>query len=261
VGQFLLVQITDVHLTAEGPLFSWVFPRDNLVAGLATLAEAGMEPDAFLLTGDLANAGDPECYDDLAAIMRAAAGATGAQVVYLPGNHDQRPSFRRHLLGQPAGAGPINQIHWCGGLRIVSLDSVVPGRDGGVLADETLAYLRSELATPAPDGTVVALHHPPIPSPIVPMAHIMLSQPERLARVVEGSDVRLILCGHNHHEGFGSLGSVPVWASPSSAYRLDVRSRETTRGIPGAAFSRIDIGSSGVTASVIPIPLSTPTPS
>jgi 3',5'-cyclic AMP phosphodiesterase CpdA len=258
VDGFLLVQITDVHLTAEGPLFSWVFPRDNLVAGLATLAEAGMEPDVFLLTGDLANAGDPECYDDLADIMGAAAEASGAEVVYLPGNHDLRAAFRRHLLGRPDGSGPINQVHRCGGLRIVALDSVVPGQDGGDLAEETLGFLRSELATPAPDGTVVALHHPPIPSPIVPMAHIMLRHPEQLAEAVEGSDVRLIVCGHNHHEGFGMLGSVPVWMSPSSAYRLDVRSPEATRGVPGAAFSRIDIATQGVTASVIPIPLPTP---
>ena len=53
-----------------------------------------------------------------------------------------------------------------------------------------------------------------------------------LADVVAGSDVRVVLCGHNHHEGLGTLGSVPVWVSPSVAYRMDVLSREEFHKIP-----------------------------
>ncbi len=44
--------------------------------------------------------------------------------------------------------------------------------------------------------------------------------------VIVGTDVRLIISGHNHHEGVGTLASVPVRVSPASSYRLDVLSRE-----------------------------------
>lgn len=249
----LLVQISDVHLTASGWLTPGVRPRDNLLSGLRLLDEAAIRPDVFLLTGDLADAGDGDCYDDLGRILAAAARQSGASVVYLPGNHDDRETFRRRLLGG-SGAGPVNQTHWREGLRIIALDSTIPGEDGGALDEGTLGYLRSELTAPAPDGTVVALHHPPIPSPIEPMSRLALRDPGRLRDAIAGSDVRLILCGHNHHEALGTLGAVPVWVSPASAYRLDTASTRTFRGIPGTAFSRIDLSDDGPRVTVIPVP-------
>lgn len=265
MGSYLLVQLSDIHLTTSGIGPHGARTRDNLLAALREAAAAGLRPDVFLLTGDLADAGEGPCYDDLAAILADAAGASGASVVYLPGNHDDRKAFRR-LLGDGAavdgaavdgdGPGaPVNQTRWRDGLRIIALDSTIPGEDGGVLADETLRYLRSELATPAPDGTIVALHHPPIPSPVEPMAQIALRDPVRLRDAIAGSDVRLVLCGHSHHEAFGMVGATPVWVSPALAYRLDVTSTAAFRGVPGAAFSgiRLGDGEDGPVVTVYPV--------
>ena len=257
---YLLIQISDIHLTPDGLLFPGARTRDNLVAGLSHLAQADLAPDMVILTGDLANAGEPDCYRDLAELMDQAAQLLGGRVVYVPGNHDDRSAFRRYLLGQAATSSPINQTHWIGGLRVVSLDSVVPGQEFGELHDETASFLRDELATPAPDGTVLALHHPPIPSPVRPMAGIMLRKTEVLAEIIDGSDVRLIISGHNHHEELGVLGSVPVWVSPSTAYLMDILSREEVRGLPGCAVSRIELNQDAVTVTVIPVPLSSSQP-
>ena len=259
MAEHLLIQLTDVHLTLEGPLSAYSDPRHNLVAALETLAASGLRPDVFILTGDLANAGDPACYQDLARIMDEASTRVGATVVYLPGNHDLRPAFRRHLLGQPEAPGPVNQVHWLDGLRIVALDTSVPGEDAGLLTPESIEFLATSLSDPAPDGTIVAVHHPPVASPIGPMARIMLRNPEALAATIEGRDVRLVIAGHNHHETAGTLGGAPVWVSPASAYRLDVLSREATRGVPGCALSRIDVGVAGTTVHVIEVPLPTGT--
>jgi 3',5'-cyclic-AMP phosphodiesterase len=259
--EHLLIQISDVHLTSEGQLFPGARPRENLLAALELLAEAGLAPDLLILTGDLANTGEAACYQDLAEIMDQASGALGGRVVYLPGNHDERSVFRRHLLGQEADLSPINQIHWIDGLRVVSLDSVAVGEEFGELSDETLSFLAEAIAAPAPDGTVLALHHPPIPSPVQPMARIMLRRPERLAEVVAGTDVRLILCGHNHHEALGVLGGVPVWVSPSTAYRMDVLSRQAVRGLPGCSLSQVDLSDGSATVTVIPVPLGSSDPS
>lgn len=256
---FLIIQISDIHLTSEGALFAGARPRDNLQAALGLLVESGVVPDVVMLTGDLANTGEEACYRDLAAIMDGARQELGGAVlIYLPGNHDARPAFRRYLLGQSAESTPINQVHWVDGLRVVSLDSVVVGEDFGDLDEETLAFLSDATASPAPNGTVLALHHPPVPSPVRPMARIMLRHPERLAQVLEGSDVRLILCGHNHDGASGALASVPVWVSPSTAYQIDVLSRDAVRGFPGCALSQIDLYEGGATVSVIPVPLGHP---
>ena len=257
--RYLLVQLSDIHLTTSGIGPHGARTRDNLLAALREAAAAGLRPDVFLLTGDLADAGEGPCYDDLAAILTGAARAPGApeaSVVYLPGNHDDRDEFRRRLIGGDGAPGaPVNQTHWRDGLRIIALDSTIPGQDGGYLDDQTLRYLRSELATPAPDGTIVALHHPPILSPVGPMARIALRDPGRLRDAIAGSDVRLVLCGHSHHEAFGMAGATPVWVSPATAYRLDVTSTGAFRGVPGTAFSGISLGGreDGPVVTVYPV--------
>ena len=264
---YLLVQLSDIHLTISGIGPHGARTRDNLLAALREAAAAGLRPDVFLLTGDLADAGEGPCYDDLAGDPRRrgqGAGAPGASVVYLPGNHDDRDEFRRRLasgdgaLGAQRPGAPVNQTHWRDGLRIIALDSTIPGEDGGALDDQTLRYLRSELATPAPDGTIVALHHPPIPSPVEPMARMALRDPGRLRDAIAGSDVRLVLCGHSHHEAFGMLGATPVWVSPAIAYRLDVTSTGAFRGVPGTAFSGIRLGGEDDGPVVTVYPVTTP---
>jgi len=275
VSSYLLVQISDVHLTASGSLLPGVNPRDNLVRALGLLDTTGIRPDVFLLTGDLADDGESACYDDLAGLLAQAASRSGASVIYVPGNHDERHTFRRHLLGGSrdgdgdgggggddddggggggSSDGPVNQTHWRDGLRIIALDSTIPGESHGALDDQTLGYLRTELATAAPDGTVLALHHPPIPSPIQPMAQIALREPERLRDAVAGSDVRIVLCGHNHHQALGTLGPVPVWVCPAIAYRADITSTQTFQRVPDIALSRIDLSDDGPTVTVIAVP-------
>ena len=251
------MQISDVHLTPGGELLPGVRPRDNLMRGLRELAAAGLRPDVFLLTGDLADTGDGACYDDLAAVLADAASGCGASVIYLPGNHDHRGAFRRHLLGEAdrdADGTPVNQTHWRDGLRVVALDSTIPGEDGGRLDEATLGYLRAELAAPAPDGTIVALHHPPVPSPVEPLSAIALSDPGRLRDAIAGSDVRLVLCGHFHHVALGMLGATPVWVSPAAAYRVDTAGTEAE--IHATAFSRIDLGGRGDGPLVTVFPVS-----
>ena len=258
-----LIQISDIHLITGESLFPGSNPRDNLVAGLELIADSGLQPELIILTGDLANAGEAACYQDLSRLMRAAVESFGGRVVYLPGNHDERSAFRRYLLHEeespsPVDASlPINQVHWIGGLRIVLLDSVVVGQDFGELGEETLAFLHDALADPAAEGTVLALHHPPIPSPVREMTQIMLQNPGDLADAIDGSDVRLILSGHNHHAGVGALAGVPVWVSPATAYTMDVLSRERVHGLPGCSLSQIELYEGGVSVSAIPVPLGT----
>ena len=259
MGSYLLVQLSDIHLTVSGVGPHGARTRDNLLAALREATAAGLRPDIFLLTGDLADTGEGPCYDDLAAILAQVASASGASVVFLPGNHDHRGEFRRRLLGDGSDGGdagaPVNQTHWRDGLRIIALDSTIPGEDGGYLDDETVAFLRSELATPAPDGTIVAMHHPPILSPVEPMARMALRDPGRLRDAIAGSDVRLVLCGHSHHEAFGMLGATPVWVSPATAYRLDVTSTGAFRSVHGTAFSgiRLGDGDDGPVVTVYPV--------
>jgi 3',5'-cyclic AMP phosphodiesterase CpdA len=185
----------------------------------------------------------------------------GARVVWLPGNHDDRRAIRLHLLGEEPSDGPIDQVIWLDGLRVMALDTTVPGMDHGALSERQLAWLEQELATPAPDGTIVALHHPPVSSPIRSMAEIALAAPERLGEVVGGTDVSLIIAGHNHHASAGMLGSVPVWVGPASAYQSDAMSEGEFRRLAGCAFTRIDVIGGRPLTTVVPVALASATSS
>ncbi|MEU8782771.1 metallophosphoesterase [Streptomyces sp. NPDC048637] len=264
--ELTLVQFSDTHILPEGELMhGQVDTLANLEAAIEVVAASGAEVSTLLLTGDLTDSGSPEAYRRLRAAVEPFARRIGAEVVYAVGNHDHRAAFRAELLDGPDGDGtdgggtgggepPVDRVHWAGGLRIVVLDSSVPGRHDGHLDPAQLDWLAAELSRPAPLGTVLVVHHPPLPSP-VPTVHLLrLRDAGRLSAVVAGSDVRLIVTGHAHHTGSGMLGAIPVWVSPALAYRVDAMSpRGRLRGIKGAGFSRIDLIDGSLVTTALPV--------
>lgn len=248
----LVLQISDVHLTLTGPTPWGARSRENLAAGLELLAEMGVAPDVIVVSGDLADTGDTICYEELRERLKRF--ASGAVIVCVPGNHDDRDAFSRAMLDGPGGEAPLNQTHWHEGLRIVALDSSVPASAHGELSEATLEFLRGELASPAPEGTLVALHHPPIPSPVEPISRMRLRNADALTAAVAGSDVRLICCGHYHHVMLGDAGGVPVWVSPAISDLTDVTRTAELRMIAGSGVSRIELRGDRHAVSVIPIP-------
>ncbi len=258
VGRHLLFQFSDLHLLARGRLPSGADPLENLDRAIDLIAESSSRPEGTVLSGDLADAGDPVAYGLLRERIERLRAVTEAPVISIPGNHDDRGAVRSQLLaeGSPAGSGsdPIDQVHWFGGLRLISLDSVIPGSDAGALNPAQLQWLSDELDIPAGDGTVLALHHPPIGSPIRSMAGMALARPEELAEVVDGSDVCLVVAGHNHHASAGMLGSVPVWVSPALSYRSDPLEEDDYVGRIGSAFSRIDLVDGHPLVTFVPVP-------
>jgi Icc protein len=118
-----------------------------------------------------------------------------AQVIWAMGNHDDRSTFRSLLLGEDATDHPVDNVYDLDGLRVITLDSSVPGHHYGEISDRQLDWLRSELAVPAPDGTILALHHPPVPCIQDLAVLVELRDQSRLADVLRGSDVRAIHSG------------------------------------------------------------------
>ncbi|MHB1905416.1 MAG: metallophosphoesterase [Acidimicrobiales bacterium] len=253
MARHLLIQLSDLHLTRAGALAGGIDPGANLASALSRMEAEGLFPDVVVLTGDLANEGDEASYRDLAAALAASRATASARIVYVPGNHDRRGPFRSVLLGEAPEEGPINQVAWHGGLRLVALDSTVPGEDYGRLDDETLGFLLDALGEPAPEGSIVMLHHPPQLSPVAAMAALRLANGDDLARVIEGTDVRAVICGHYHYAGMGGLGSVPVWAGPATSFAVDAAYAGAIRPVRGGAMTRIDVDDEGVVASVIAI--------
>lgn len=252
-----LVQLSDLHVTAETLLYDVVDPMAHLESALASVAAAGVPVTALILSGDITDAGAPEAYARVRDVVEPVARRLGARVIPVMGNHDERSAFRAALLPDDPTADddtPCDQVHHLGGLRVVVLDSTTPGVHSGELTDAQLHGLAAELATPAPQGTVLVLHHPPVPSPMPTMRELGLARPEGLAEVIAGTDVRMILCGHDHHASGGVLAGIPVWIGPATSYRADVLPPPGRfQGVTGSAFTRIDLYPDTVVATAVPL--------
>jgi 3',5'-cyclic AMP phosphodiesterase CpdA len=146
-------------------------------------------------------------------------------------------------------------VHDIGGLRIVSLDTSVPGYHHGALTDEQLDWLTTVLAVPAADGTLLALHHPPLPSPVEIMAILELEEQQRLADVLHGTDVRAILGGHLHHAMSGTFAGIPVSVAAATCYTIDASGPfDTLLGVDGGqSINLVDVYAHTVVHSIIPV--------
>ena len=254
-GSYTLIHFTDVHAVAGGLLLhDHVDTVSTLAAGLRAVVESGRQIDAIVVSGDIVDAGDDVSYRRVADLLEPAARELGATVIVAMGNHDLRANLREALAGEEPGAHSYDHAVRLGGLRVITLDSTVPGEVHGELEDGQLDWLRKELATTAPDGSLLVLHHPPIPSALPMMNAIGLREPERLAEVLAGSDVRLVLAGHTHSATAGSVAGIPVWVGPASAYALDpLPPAGTVRGLAFHAYTLVEITASGVMTTQVPI--------
>jgi 3',5'-cyclic AMP phosphodiesterase CpdA len=218
------------------------------------IAAAGCFPDVLVLSGDLADQGEGQSYVRLRPVIDAALRRLDARLLVVPGNHDDVALLRAHLLGAEARSGPLDAVLRVGGLRVIGVDSSVPGAAHGELDEAQLHALASELASPAADGTILVVHHPPIWS-TTPMSELVaLREPERLAAVIQGSDVRLVLSGHTHRVSAGSLSGIPVWVSPSTGSIADVLVRTGYRGHTGGGFTRVDVLDNGeIVTTYVPL--------
>jgi 3',5'-cyclic AMP phosphodiesterase CpdA len=220
--EHVVVHISDTHLLESTKLYGSVDSDRYLFSLMERLVASGLSIDALVFTGDLADKAEPGAYRRLRDIIEPYAQKLEAAVVWVMGNHDERESFSEILFDQEPSSAPQDRVYDLGGLRLIALDTSVPGFHHGELSPDQLQWLVAELATPAPHGTILALHHPPIPTPIVLMGMIELEDQKALAAVVEGTDVRAVLAGHLHYTTFSTFAGVPISVAAASCYNIDL---------------------------------------
>ena len=211
--------------------------------------------DLVVVSGNIADDGSEQGYTDALAMVGGFARERGAALAWCTGNHDARDAFAAvlrsgHLSpsgqdhGRLAGlaAGERAAVSEVAGLRVITLDSLVPGDVAGRLSDQQLDWLRTVLTAPAPAGSIVVLHHPPLNlSP--QQAAADLQDPSALAAALEGTDVHLVLCGHFHAQLSGRWGGTTVWVGPGVVTRIDLTAPPAVvRAVRGAAATVVDLG-------------------
>jgi 3',5'-cyclic-AMP phosphodiesterase len=251
----VVAHLSDTHLLAGGKRqFDRVDPEPGLLQALERLGHLAAPPQAIVVTGDLADLGEPAAYARLRELVEPAATRLGARLVWVMGNHDDRAAYATCLFddGGPAPTEPQDRVYDVAGLRVVALDSTVPGYHHGELREAQLDWLREVLAVPAPYGTLLAMHHPPQPLPLEEASTaIELFGQERLAPVLAGSDVRAILAGHMHYSSWSTFAGIPVSVASASCYTMDLMAADRySSSVDGAqAISMVhlyDEGAGGV---------------
>jgi len=251
----VIAHLSDPHLLAGGALqYGAIDTEEHLERALTRLRQLDPLPQALVFTGDLADKGEPKAYARLRELVEPAAAAIGAQVIWVMGNHDERAAYSAGLFDAESEA-PQDRAYDVDGLRIIALDTSVPGWHHGELSDDQLAWLADQLATPAPYGTILALHHPPIPVPMVPIAAVIeLLDQDRLAAVLEGTDVRAIIGGHYHYTSFSTFAGVPVSVASATCYTMDPAPADRlVSGVDGdQAFTMLHVYADRIVQTVVP---------
>lgn len=251
-----LLHLSDTHLLGDNrTLFGVLKTEAKLDALFERVGASGVDVTAIVITGDLTDLGEADAYERLSTIVTPHAQALGADVVWVMGNHDERAPFSQVLMGGEATSDPQDAVYRWEGLRLIVLDSTVPGYHHGELTVAQLDWLGAELATPAPRGTLIAMHHPPLPTPATLMGIIELDDQENFWSAIRGSDVRGILAGHLHYATFTASHGIPVSVAPGMCYTIDLlghKDRLLVASDRGQAASLVSVYDDQIVFSSLP---------
>jgi Icc protein len=252
----VIAHLSEPHFLSGGaPLHGAARTVDNLRQALTQLERSERRIDALVFTGDLTDLGERDAYERLRDLVEPFAERLGAELIWVMGNHDERPEYARVLMRAEPSDEPQDRVIDLDGLRLIVLDTSVPGYHHGDLSDAQLEWLADRLSEPAPRGTLLAMHHPPIPVVIEAMATLELLDQQRLEDVIRGTDVRGILAGHLHYATSSMFAGVPVSVASASCYTLSLTARDRLlSGLNGGqAFNLVHVYDDRVVHSVVPI--------
>jgi len=217
----LLAHMTDLHLRPKG-LACYRVSDTNMLAERALRSLKALEtpPDALVVTGDLTDRSDKREY----ALARQLLSRLEMPVYVLPGNHDSTEGMRREMAGFPGlsetADGKICYTADIGSVRLVVLDSHLPGSPCGELGRDQLIWLQERLVENR-KPTLIALHHPPALSGIRHMDAMGLNDAAALAEVVSPHDhVQRFLCGHLHRPIIASFAGKVMTLAPSTGHQV-----------------------------------------
>ena len=185
-------------------------------------------PDVAIVTGDLVEHGEAAEYDHLRELLAPLA----MPVFVIAGNHDSRAPLREAFAAD-GYFPPDGFLHYTVEdypLRLVALDTSIPGEHGGMLCEERLRWLDATLATAPLRPTLVMMHHPPFPTGITYMDGMGLQNIAALAEIVaRHPQIERIACGHLHRSIDRRFAGTVAGTAPSTAHQIQLDLRPGAR--------------------------------
>lgn len=217
----IVAQITDLHVRPHGKIaYGRVDSNAMLAAAVTALETLPRKPDIVIASGDLTDCGLAEEYE----VLRTLLAPLSMPVYLVPGNHDRRAELHAEF----AADGYLNNddgfLHYAVDthpVRLIGLDTVVPGHGQGEMCPARLAWLAARLEEQPDRPTMIFMHHPPFRTGLVDMDSINCRNGVQMADLLRRYDnVERVVCGHHHRpittRWAGTIGSV----APSTAHQV-----------------------------------------
>ena len=193
----LIAQITDLHIGFDrGNPHELNVRRLNIV--IDQLNAMSARPDLLIVSGDMVENGDDKrAYRHMEALVKRWEGP----LLWAVGNHDSRANMLEVLPEVPTDENGFIQYELeQGGLRFVVVDTLDPGRHGGMVCELRAKWLRARLREKKDVPTVIVMHHPPVDTGIPWMSALDCEEwVQRVEKVIRpASQIVAIVAGHVH---------------------------------------------------------------
>ena len=249
-----ILQLSDLHPFADPDERLYGIPtRELLEDVLAHVQESGVRPDHVVVTGDHTHDELPETY----AAVRDLLEPFLDRLWLLPGNHDDRAVLRAAFDDRIPldGADRITFSFRAGDWLCLGLDTHVPGAVSGRIGADQVEWIRGQLDEHRPPAAVLFMHHPPVELGLEWLDRIGLEDAELLQDLLdEEPRIRLVCCGHVHHESSNRVGAAEIVTVPSTGLQFSPTGdvAEFVTAPPG--YRLIELGDDGYSTTVVRLP-------
>lgn len=249
-----IIQISDLHLSREYPLFlhNWQ---------IITHVIRNLAPDLVVVSGDLSLA-EPDRLDDLV-FAGEQLKALGVPILAIPGNHDigeggpaaeGKFGEQKNVTSKRIGhfrqtIGPDFWHHKIGGWRLIGINSQLFGT--GLPEEKDQFDFLLDLLPPAEKNNLIVFTHKPLFSQAQgcgdPGRGIPETESAWLRGIVHKAGGRLILSGHMHRmKSYVEHDITHAWA-PSTAFISSHPSHDNRGGQARIGVQLIDLDEAGYT--------------
>jgi 3',5'-cyclic-AMP phosphodiesterase len=218
----IIAQITDLHVVQRNRLFLHRLPTNAYLAqAIAHINNLDPRPDTVIASGDLTEHGLPEEYD----LLREILAELIPPVFVIPGNHDRRDVLLKAFAGEeympPPEAPFLNYAVDTFPLRLIGLDTTVPGHHHGMMCEQRLKWLDQALSARRESPTLIFMHHPPFRTGVQWMDASGLHGGRLMEEVVRRHpQVVRVVCGHIHRSIHVTWAGTIASVSPSTCHQV-----------------------------------------
>lgn len=240
----LIAQLSDTHiLTPDADPHAAALRADCLRRCVADVNR--QRPDVVIFTGDTVQHGRAEEYE----ILRILLEPLDPPLYVVPGNRDDKTVLRKSLAGHPHlqdGGEFVQYTAELDGLRLVAIDTTLPGERKGRFCPARQAWLDGVLGAQPGRPAVLFLHHPPFDvGDHYVGGYRHPAEAAALAAIVgRHAQVAALVCGHVHWPVERKWAGTEARIMPSVAKDLRKGVDEAAAGgRPVYMLHRYDLGS------------------